>query len=124
VTANCEETSATEIRWYESSVIPGLLQSPGYLRAIMADSNGVWWDSSDTESRERIAFREERQSRTLEAAEPKVLRFVIGEGALRGAVGSPEVMHEQRGHILKLLESNENLTVRVLRSDTYGNPAV
>jgi transcriptional regulator with XRE-family HTH domain len=117
------EASASEISCYESSVIPGLLQSPGYLRAIIADADGVWWDSSEDALRERISFREDRQVKTLDTANPKVLRFVIGEGALRGAVGSPETMHEQRRHILNLLESNRNLTVRVLRSDTYGNPA-
>jgi transcriptional regulator with XRE-family HTH domain len=116
------EASATEISWYESSVVPGLLQSPSYLRAIIADADGVWWDSSRAELRERIAFREDRQINTLEAAEPKVFRFVIGEGALRGAVGSPEIMREQRRHILNLLESKQDLTVRVLRSETYGNP--
>src|SRR6266498_1136287 len=57
------------------------------------------------------------------ATETKTLRFVITEDSLTGAVGSPEVMREQRRHILKLLESNDNLTVQVLRSETYGNPA-
>jgi hypothetical protein len=65
----------------------------------------------------------DRQVRTLDAAEPKVLRFVLTEGALRGAVGSPEVMREQRGHILNLVDTKRSLTVQVLPSQTYGNPA-
>lgn len=117
------EASATEISWYEPGVVPGLLQSPEYLRAEMMDTDGVWWESSFAELHERVTFREERQARILDSAEPKVLRFVVVEAALRGAVGSPEVMREQRGHILNLLESKRNLTVRVLRDETYGNPA-
>jgi uncharacterized protein DUF5753/helix-turn-helix protein len=65
----------------------------------------------------------QRQANTLDSTEPKVLRFVVSEVALRAAVGSPEVMCEQRRHILNLLEGKRNLTVRVLRDDAYGNPA-
>lgn len=117
------EASATEISCYESGIIPGLLQSPGYLRATIADADGVWWESSGAELQERIAFRMERQVRTLDSADPTTLRFVLAESALRGSVGSPEVMHEQRGHILNLLETKRNLTVRVLRNEAFGNPA-
>jgi transcriptional regulator with XRE-family HTH domain len=117
------EATATEINCYEFDIVPGLLQSLGYVRATIDDGDGVWWESSDAEREERIAFRLGRQARTLNSADPKTLSFVVTEGALYGAVGGPEVMRDQRRHILKLLESNRNLTVQVLRSDTYGNPA-
>ncbi len=39
---------------------------------------------------------------------------MITEDALTGAV---------ERHVLKLLASKDNLTVQVLRSETYGNPA-
>jgi transcriptional regulator with XRE-family HTH domain len=117
------EASATEINCYEHGIVPGLLQSLGYLRATIDACDGIWWDSSNLEREERIRFRLDRQARTLEAAEPKAMRFVVTEDALCGAVGSAEVMHEQRRHILELQENNQNLSVQVLRSDTYGNPA-
>jgi transcriptional regulator with XRE-family HTH domain len=117
------EASATEISWYESGIVPGLLQSPGYLHAAMMASDGVWWEPSTAELHERTTFRTERQARIFESDEPRELRFVLTEDALRGAIGSPEVMREQRRHILNLLESKRNLSVRVLRRDTYGNPA-
>ena len=115
------EENATEINCYEFGIIPGLLQSLGYVRATIDDGDGVWWEPSTAELQERISFRLDRQAKTLDS--DKKLIFVITEDALRGAVGSPEVMHEQRRHILKLLESKQNLTVRVLPSTTYGNPA-
>jgi transcriptional regulator with XRE-family HTH domain len=117
------EANATEIDCYEPNVIPGLLQSPGYLRADMTDADGVWWEPSIAEMHERIEFRVARHARILESAEPKVLRFVVTEVALRAAVGDSETMREQRRHILKLLETNQDLTVRVLSSETFGNPA-
>jgi hypothetical protein len=45
-------------------------------------------DRPDAEQRERIPSREERQRNTLDATKRTVLRLVVGEGALRGAVGS------------------------------------
>lgn len=117
------EASATEINCYEFGIVPGLLQSLGYVRATIDDGDGVWWQPSNAELQERIAFRLDRQERTLGSSERKTLHFVLTEDALTGAVGSPDVMREQRRHILKLLESNENLTVQVLRAETYGNPA-
>jgi hypothetical protein len=117
------EASATEINCYEFGIVPGLLQSLGYVRAMIDDGDGVWWQPSNAELQERISFRLDRQEKTLGSPEPKTLRFVLTEDALTGAVGSPDVMREQRRHILKLLESNENLTVQVLRAETYGNPA-
>ena len=117
------EASANEISWYESGIVPGLLQSSGYLRAAMMDSDGVWWEPSIAQLHERTAFRAARQARIFDSDEPRELRFVLTEDALRGAVGSPEVMREQRRHILDLLESKRNLSVRVLRRGTYGNPA-
>jgi transcriptional regulator with XRE-family HTH domain len=117
------EASATEIRCYEPCVVPGLLQAPGYLRAEMTDTDGVWWEPSIAEMHERITFRTERQANIFDSPEPKDLRFMVAEGALRGSVGSPELMREQRRHILDLLERKQNLTVQVLRSETYGNPA-
>jgi transcriptional regulator with XRE-family HTH domain len=116
------EESADEISCYEPSVIPGLLQSPNYFRADVMDADGVWWEPSFAEMQERSAFRAARQAKILDSAQPKALRFVVTESALRGAVGSPDVMREQRRHILNLLDSKENLTVRVLRTDTFGNP--
>lgn len=112
------EASATEINCYEFGVIPGLLQSLGYVRATIDDGDGIWWEPSSAEREERIAFRLGRQTSTLDSAEPKTLCFVITEDALSAAVGSAEVMHEQRRHILDLLERNENLTVQVLRTET------
>jgi len=117
------EASAAEINCYEFGIVPGLLQSLGYVRATIDDGDGVWWQPSNAELQERISFRLDRQEKTFGSAESKTHRFVITEDALTGAVGSPDVMREQRRHILKLLESNDNLTVQVLRSETYGNPA-
>jgi transcriptional regulator with XRE-family HTH domain len=118
------EASATEIRGFESTLIPGLLQSPDYLRAIMREADGIWWERSDDERHVgRIALREERQDRTWNSSIPRMLHFVIGEEAVRANVGGVDVMRGQLRHILHLLKKRDDVTVQILRLDSPNNPA-
>jgi len=117
------EANASEINWYETGIVPGLLQSPSYLRAILEVGNGVWWEQSSTEVDDRINYRIDRQKRLLGSPSERILRFVITEDALHANMGSPEIMREQLRHILKLLNEQPDLTVRVLRTHVAGNPA-
>lgn len=117
------EASATEINAYEFGVVPGLLQSLSYIRAMIDAGDGVWWSPSTRELEERIAFRLDRQEKVFEAGDPKSLHFVMTEDVLRVGAGS-EVMREQRRHILALVENHPNLVLRILPSDVSGNPAL
>ncbi|RZS43348.1 helix-turn-helix protein [Herbihabitans rhizosphaerae] len=116
------EASATEINWFETGIIPGLLQSPLYMKAILAECEGVWWEPSTQEGEDRLAFRIERQRRLLDPPDQRIVRIVVTEDALRANMGSTEAMREQLRHILALFKENRDLTVRVLPNDTYGNP--
>jgi transcriptional regulator with XRE-family HTH domain len=117
------EASASEINWFETGLIPGALQSPSYMRALLAEGEGVWWEQAGRGSEERLAFREERQRRLFDMDGQRTLRYVLTEDALHANMGRPEVMGEQLQHMLMLLDRHRDLTVRVLRNDTYGNPA-
>ena len=117
------EASASEINWFETGIIPGLLQSPSYMRAVLAEGEGVWWDADNTEGGDRLAYRIERQARLFESDQRRILRFVVTEDALHANLGSPDVMKEQSSHILTLLDAHPDLTVRVLRNDAHPNPA-
>lgn len=116
------EASATEINWFETGIVPGLLQSPGYARAIFAEGEGIWWPASDSQSDDRLAFRTERQRRLLESMGRRIMRFVFTEDALHANLGAPEVMAEQLRHLLTLTDRHPDLTVRVLPTDAAGNP--
>ncbi|MFC0439404.1 helix-turn-helix transcriptional regulator [Kutzneria buriramensis] len=116
------EAAAVEICAYEPAVVPGLAQSPSYLRALIAEGVGVWWQPSDEEFEARVAFREERQAQVLGPAGPARLRFVLGEETLRAAVGDEAVAREQLTHLLRLTE-DPRITIRLLLSSTPSNPA-
>ena len=117
------EASASEINWFETGIIPGLLQSPSYMRAVFAECEGVWWEADGEQGRDRLTYRIERQARLFESDERRILRFVVTEDALHANLGSPDVMKEQSNHILSLLDAHPDLTVRVLRNDAHPNPA-
>jgi hypothetical protein len=117
------ELSATEICAYEPSLVPGLLQSPSYVRALVAEGDGVWWPSSQEEQKERIAHRIARQQRILGNDDPASLRFVFGEEALRAVIGGPAVMREQFRHLLALIDEHPAVQLQILPSAVPGNPA-
>jgi hypothetical protein len=117
------EASATEINSYENGIIPGLLQSPGYLRALFAESDGIWWNEGDALVDERIALRLERQRRVFTSLDQRLIRFVVTENAFRARMGNPHVMEEQLLYLIELLDTHRDLTIRVLPDEAFGNPA-
>ncbi|RLK55615.1 helix-turn-helix domain-containing protein [Actinokineospora cianjurensis] len=116
------EASASEINCFETGVIPGLLQSEGYIQALLAEADGVLWSESDTQGEDRWVYRLDRQTRMLSEGDRRILRFVVTEDALRANMGAPEVMREQLGHLLGLLDKLPDLNIRVLQAGAYGNP--
>jgi hypothetical protein len=100
-----------------------LLQSAGYIQAVHAECEGIWWRKKNVEGADRLVFRMERQARAFEPDAQRMLRFVITEDALRANMGSPDVMREQLIHLRNLITDHRDLTVRVLGNDVYGNPA-
>ncbi|GAA1996382.1 helix-turn-helix transcriptional regulator [Nocardiopsis rhodophaea] len=116
------EADAAEICSYEPGIIPGLAQSPDYLREVIRSCDGVWWESSEVEVEKRVAFRERQQRRVFAVSPPKRLAFVVGEDALHHEVGSPSVMRGQILHMLQLMEGHPHLTVQVVPKETKSNP--
>lgn len=117
------EASAHTILWYESSVIPGLLQSPAYVRAIIAVGENTWWKPSPAILENRAEFRLQRQKNTWESDISKELHFIIGEAALHEIVGSADVMVEQLRHLQKIMDERRDTTIQLVPFTTPGNPA-
>ncbi|MFI7403637.1 helix-turn-helix domain-containing protein [Streptomyces sp. NPDC049541] len=93
------EAHSTMIRQYAQLLIPGLLQTPAYARAV----NRAY---DPTASEETIdAWVEGRMDRTrlLDHPTKPVLWTVIDEAALRRETGGREVMAESMRHITSLI---------------------
>ncbi|WP_329025591.1 MULTISPECIES: helix-turn-helix transcriptional regulator [unclassified Streptomyces] len=87
------EARAVEIRLFEIGLIPGLMQTPEYARAI---ANGDLQRGSITpeQAEERVSFLLERQA-TLVRPRPPMVFVVMDESCLLQAVGGPKVMNTQ-----------------------------
>lgn len=117
------ESMATKIWCYEPGIIPGLIQIPEYIEALMTDGDGIWWEPSWEERRNRINFRLERQKLTMEAKPEKPLHFIITDTALRTEVGGPDTMRRQMTHLLHVIDHRPNTTIQLLAATAPHNPA-
>jgi len=108
------ESAAYRSISYEPLVVPGLLQTTGYMSARI----GADQDMSHDEVAAAIRTRVERQ-RILRWETRDRFTFFVHEQALRLCVGSPAVMHEQLLHLV-LMSALDQVTLRVIPSAAGG----
>jgi transcriptional regulator with XRE-family HTH domain len=97
------ESAASLIRTYQDQLVPGLLQTEDYLRAVIAGAH--LGDAEDMER--RVALRMGRQA-LLERTDGFLLWAVVEEAALRRPVGGPKVL---RAQLERLIEATALPTV-------------
>lgn len=85
------ETAATTISQYAGALIPGLLQTESYTRALI---RAAFPRLPKSELDERVAARMER-ARLLDGAAQPELWVILHEAALRPVVGTPLIAAEQ-----------------------------
>jgi transcriptional regulator with XRE-family HTH domain len=113
------ESAATLIRTYEGQLVPGLLQTEDYMRAVIG---GAHLAESPEEAERRVALRVSRQ-RLLERPGAPRLWAVVDEAALRRPVSGPKVM---RGQLERLMDAAKlaNVTLQILPFDAGAHPAM
>ncbi|MEV0324509.1 Scr1 family TA system antitoxin-like transcriptional regulator [Streptomyces sp. NPDC050658] len=85
------EREAIALSWYDNQVLPGLLQTEAYARAVF--SNEVPTLSED-EIALRVAARIERQE-ILHRKDPPTASFIISEVTVKDRLGGDQVRHEE-----------------------------
>ncbi|MDT0318422.1 helix-turn-helix transcriptional regulator [Streptomyces sp. DSM 44918] len=103
------EADAVEIKNFEPILIPGLLQTEAYTRAVI-HTNPAVLPPADID--ERVKVIRERQT-VLERKSPARLWAVIGESAIRQTVGGVNVMREQLTH-LSGMTAYQHIVIQVL----------
>lgn len=113
------ESEASRLLVYESEVVPGLLQTEDYAAQILRHSP---YTPLPDEAARAAELRRARQAR-LTGHDPVNLDAVINEGALRRAIGGPEVM---RAQLCRLVETADlrNVVLRVLPFSAGAHPGV
>jgi transcriptional regulator with XRE-family HTH domain len=112
------ESAASLIRTYEGQLVPGLLQTDEYIRAVVHDAS---LEPSEDVGR-RVRLRMARQT-VLTGEHPPRLWAVVDEAALRRPVGGREVM---RGQLERLIAATKlpNVTLQILPFAGGAHPAM
>ena len=104
------EAEATVLRWYEPLVVPGLLQTEDYARAILSARPDGNLDDLD----EQVAARLARQA-VLDRPDAPQLWCVLDEGVLHRAIGGSKVMRSQLYRLAEVAE-HPKTTIQVIRA--------
>jgi transcriptional regulator with XRE-family HTH domain len=114
------EEEAASIRIYVSEVIPGLLQTEAYARAVL-QAEPV--EPTAEEIDRHLAVRMGRQRLLLEADDAPEMWIVLSEAALHRCVGGKATMREQLEHLIEASRL-PNVTVQVLAYASGAHPSL
>jgi hypothetical protein len=113
------ETDASSVTYYSAIMLPGLLQTENYARAVMQSI--VQLPPGEVER--RVQVRRTRQGRLYQAdSAPLNLVAVLDESVLRRQVGGTDVMQDQLKHLVDLAEF-PNVAIQVLPFSTGAHAA-
>ncbi|MCY0936745.1 helix-turn-helix domain-containing protein [Streptomyces sp. H34-S4] len=113
------ESRAVAFSWYEVVVLPGLLQTEDYMRALFRGRVPAFvQEEIDTLTSRRLARAE-----LLHRKRPPSLSCVVSEGALRDRIGGNSVYAEQVRHLMACMEL-PHVTVQVLPLGQTSHPGV
>jgi transcriptional regulator with XRE-family HTH domain len=103
------EAEAIRLRDFQPLVIPGLLQTEDYARAVL---RAAPYGGSLADIDRQVALRTQRQA-ILDQASPPDLWVVLSETVLRVQVGGPAVMRAQLRRLIDIA-GRANVTLQVL----------
>jgi transcriptional regulator with XRE-family HTH domain len=106
------EAETAAVRGYEISVVPGLLQTPDYARAVLREM----FPRHEAEQIDRLVDLRMKRQRRFDDNPPLELWAIIDEAAVRRPVGGKQVMRAQLEHLLDMAQ-RPGITVQVLPFD-------
>jgi len=104
------EEAAARFQWYESELVPGLLQTEDYARTVIqAGQPGV----AEAEIERRVQVRMARQVILERVTSTPEVNIVINEAILRRPVGGEKCMVAQLAHLIEIAEL-ANVAIKVI----------
>src|SRR6266568_7207924 len=91
------EEAASQLAWYESELIPGLLQTERYAHTLIQADNP---DVDDDEIDQRVHLRLARQTLLTRVTARPDLHIALNESIIRRPVGGTQVMAEQLNRLV------------------------
>lgn len=119
------ESEAVSIKDYDSAVIPGLLQTPDYARAMFKSPlpEPALPEITDDVIEQRVAARLRRQDLLTKKDHKLDFWAILDEAALHRVVGSANVMREQFEHLAEVTKLS-NVTIQVIPYSAGAHPAL
>jgi transcriptional regulator with XRE-family HTH domain len=105
------ESQAISTIFYSGDLIPGMLQVPGYARALLE-----WgWTMDQDDVTTQLSLRAELAT-VLTRTDRPPLRYwcILGEAALRAGIGGSAVMREQINHLIGCNRTLGNVVIQIL----------
>ncbi len=114
------EREATGIRAWEPLLIPGLLQTADYARALLA---GCRPGDSREAVEQQVTARMERQQ-LLGRPDPPLMWTIISEAALRNPVGGPEILAGQLARLAVFADEFPKIIIQVVPQNAGSHPGL
>ncbi|MGW1676425.1 helix-turn-helix domain-containing protein [Saccharopolyspora sp. NPDC002376] len=111
------EADASAIFQYQTEIVPGLLQTEEYIRALFTTAQ---LQLSDQSTEDAVEARLERQAVLTKSNAPQV-SFVLSESSLRRHVGDRKLMEEQLRNVAEIARL-KNIQIQVLPFDAATAP--
>jgi len=109
------EAEALVLRIYENTIVPGLLQTEDYARAILESHPDV----TPGRVQERLEGRMDRQTILTRETPPPPRLWILLDGAVpRREIGSRKIMEGQLRHLLDM-SARPGVTVQVITEATH-----
>jgi transcriptional regulator with XRE-family HTH domain len=108
------ERAAHTLRLWSPILVPGLLQTAEYARALFIAAG-----EDDERADELVAARLDRQV-SLDRPDPPRVIAVIDEAVLHRLIGTAAIMHDQLAHLVKV-SGRPNISVEIVPASTGAN---
>ena len=113
------EREAASLRWFEPLVMPGLLQTEAYARAVLAAAHPA---CADGEIERLVTARMDRQA-ILTQEGPPLLWVILDEYVLTRPVGGAKVMREQIDRLI-VAARQPRIVLQVVPSGAGAHPGL
>ncbi len=104
------ESAAQCLTTYQPDLVPGLLQTRDYARALV---RVAYPDGADGEWDRRIEMKMRRQGLITRKTKPVSLDVILGQTVLHRVIGGPSIMAPQLKHLADT-STRPNVSVRIL----------
>ncbi|MDQ0380112.1 helix-turn-helix domain-containing protein [Amycolatopsis thermophila] len=113
------EADASSLRAFQALLVPGLLQTEQYARAVI---RAMRPDAEESDIQRRVAARTARQQLLTDPSPPEYWA-VIDEAVLHRVVGGPEVMAHQADRLLAVAQL-PHVTIQVVPFGAGAHPGM